>query len=132
AGYQQVFVFGDMDAGVDYLIGAIAGTPAKASAAAVEVTVGRAGAIERTPGPAELTAAITIRTNETPVGVASSPDGQTLYAALYDGSVVAHSADGAEKWRTQALREGAVLALSPKGDRLVVAGYPGVKVLDTA
>ena len=33
-------------------------------------------------------------------------------------------------WHTQALLEGCNLAVSPKGDRIAVAGYPGLLVLD--
>ena len=44
--------------------------------------------------------------------------------------MTAYGADGKEQWHTQALLEGCNLAVSPKGDRVAVAGYPGLLVLD--
>src|SRR5262249_29876098 len=79
--------------------------------------------------PAKLTVAQTIKLDDTPVGVGTSPDGKTVYMLCYDGRVMAH-ADGKQLWHSQALMEGCALAVSPKGDRLAVAGYPGLLVLD--
>ncbi len=80
--------------------------------------------------PAKLAVGQEIKLYDTPVGVGASPDGKTTYVLLYGGEVSAYGADGKEQWHTQALLEGCNLAVSPKGDRIAVAGYPGLLVLD--
>jgi hypothetical protein len=72
------------------------------------------------------------RVADWPVGLGASPDGKTLYVLTQGGTVAAYDTAGKELWKTPALLEGTQLAVSPKGDRLAVAGYPGVLVLETA
>ncbi|MBI4023547.1 MAG: hypothetical protein HY360_01110 [Verrucomicrobia bacterium] len=131
AGWQNVFVFGDADAGVAWLLAAIQGTtpPSPFSELAARITPKDATA----PAYAKkFSVAKTIPTYDTPVGIGASPDGRTTYVALYDGSVLAYDRGGKELWNTPALLEASALAVSPKGDRIAVAGYPGLLVLDAA
>ena len=129
AGWQNVFVLGDTDAGVTWLLGAIAGKAPAAKPIELRATVKVVPAVKPAFARA-LTIARQIKAYDTPVGIGTSPDGKITYVALYDGSVIAHDADGKELWTRQALLEGCDLAVSPKGDRLAVAGYPGLLVLD--
>lgn len=127
-GWEDVFVQGDLDAGVAWLLDAINGkvevktTELEAKIHAVEA--------KKTELPAKFSVGQEIKLNDTPVGVGSSPDGKTTYVLLYGGEVSAYGSDGKEQWHTQALLEGCNLAVSPKGDRIAVAGYPGLLVLD--
>lgn len=130
AGWQNVFVFGDTEAGVGWLLKAIQGniengtTELTATIAAAKAT--------REKLPSQFAVEREINTYDTPVGIGSSPDGTITYVLLFDGSVHAFDAAGKTLWSTPALLEGCALAVSPKGDRLAVAGYPGLLVLDAA
>jgi hypothetical protein len=127
-GWEDVFVQGDLDAGVAWLLDAING---KVDSKTVELEA-KINPVEakKTELPAKLVVGQEIKLNDTPVGVGSSPDGKTTYVLLYGGEASAYGADGKEIWRTQALLEGCNLAVSPKGDRIAVCGYPGLLVLD--
>jgi hypothetical protein len=85
---------------------------------------------KRTNYSTKLTVTQSIRMDDTPVGVGASPDGKTVFTLCHDGRVLAHDREGKQLWHTQALLEGCALAVSPKGDRLAVVGYPGLLVLD--
>jgi hypothetical protein len=129
AAWHNVFVLGDTDAGVAWLLDAVNGK------ARAEKAVPLTAAIKTVPAtraahPMKLTVAQTIKLDDTPVGVGAGPDGKTIYSLLYDGRVLAHDREGKQLWHSQALLEGCALAVSPKGDRLAVAGYPGLLVLD--
>ncbi len=119
---------GDLDAGVAWLLDAINGK-ADVKTTELEAAIKTVEA-KKTDLPAKLAVGQEIKLYDTPVGVGSSPDGKTTYVLLYDGSVTAYAADGKEQWHTQALLEGCNLAVSPNGDRIAVAGYPGLLVLD--
>ncbi|MFW6060607.1 MAG: WD40 repeat domain-containing protein [Phycisphaeraceae bacterium] len=129
AGWQSVFVFGDTDAGVDWLIEAMRGEaaqnkhPLDAQVTAVSLDVPKL--------PRQLHTRRTIELYDTPMGVALSADGQRTFVALYDGSVTAYGDGDAVQWQTAELLRAHTLALSPDGERLAVAGDPGVLVLDT-
>lgn len=131
AGWQNVFVLGDAEAGIAWLLEAIESeaVPAQPEALTPAVEVDAKG---QAPAPlrGQMRVDERLAFYDTPVGVGVSPDGQTRYVLLYDGSVTAHDSDGNERWRTQPLFEGATLAVSPTGDRIAVAGYPGLAVLD--
>jgi WD40 repeat protein len=127
-GWQNVFLFGDTDAGVNWLIATInGGAPAPAS---VEVASQIATGEPKASSVAKLEAGPSIKTYDSIVAVDSSADGQTMHVALYDGSVSAYDASGKQLWTTPVLLEGAAMRVNSKGDRLAVAGYPGVQVLD--
>ena len=127
-GWQDVFVEGDLYVGTQWLLNAIDG---KVDTKTVELEA-KIHAVEakKSELPAKLAVGQEIKLYDTPVGVGSSPDGKTTYVLLYGGDVSAYGADGKELWHTQALLEGCNLAVSPKGDRIAVAGYPGLLVLD--
>jgi hypothetical protein len=131
AGWQNIFVQGDTDAGVAWLFDAINGKMPEAKNVELTPEIRRTTS-KKTELPGKFTVKQEIKTYDTPVGVGSSPDGKVTYVALYDGSVAAHDATGKELWHINALLEGCALAVNPKGDRLAVAGYPGLLVLDTA
>ena len=129
-GWQDVFVLGDAQAGVDWLLAAIAGTATQGSAPLTgEVVAAAPRARTREAAP---TVAQRIACDDTPMGIASSADGQITYVLQYDGTVRAHDASGAIRWRAEPLIEGQALALSPRGDRIAVSGFPGVVMLDAA
>jgi hypothetical protein len=130
AGWQNIFVLGDADAGVAWLLDAIAGKPPREKAIRLPAVIKTVPAT-KTEYPAKFAVAQTIKLDDTPVGVGAGPDGKTIYTLCYDGRVLAHDRDGKQLWHAQALLEGGALAVSPKGDRLAVAGYPGLLVLDT-
>lgn len=131
-GWNNVFVLGDLDAGVAWLLDVLRGgvplnshvksTVLSATATVPEVKV------EKLPLSFEVVSEQ--RLYDTPVGVGSRPDGSVTYVALHDGSVTAFDANGKTLWETKALLEGCALAVSPKGDRVAVAGYPGLLILD--
>jgi hypothetical protein len=127
--WQNVFVLGDTDAGVAWLLDAIHGKLDNQEPTEMGYAVDIVPA-KKTEYPAKLAVAQTLKLDDTPVGIASSPDGKTLFTLCYDGRVLAHDRAGKQLWHTQALLEGCALAVSPKGDRLAVAGYPGLLVLD--
>ena len=127
-GWEDVFVEGDLDAGTSWLLDAINGK-VDSNTTELEATIKTVEA-KKTDLPAKFAVGQEIKLYDTPVGVGSSPDGKTTYVLLYDGSVTAYGADDKEQWHTQALLEGCNLAVSPKGDRVAVAGYPGLLVLD--
>jgi hypothetical protein len=129
AGWQNIFVLGDTDAGIAWLLDAIAGKQLRQKAIIVPATIKTVPA-KKTEHPQKFTVAQTIKLDDTPVGVGASPDGKTIFILCYDGRVLAHDRDGKQLWHSQALLEGCALAVSPKGDRLAVAGYPGLLVLD--
>ena len=129
--WQNVFVFGDGDAGVQWLLDTINGKVPAAAVADLKASVKPAGAKPQ-PLPGKITVAQEIGLHDAPAGVASSPDGKTTYAAMYDGTVCAFNAAGKELWRAQPLMDARALALNPKGDRLAVGGYPGMAVLNAA
>ena len=127
-GWEDVFVQGDLDAGIAWLLDAINGkADTKTTELEAKIKVAEA---KKTELPSKFAVGQEIKLYDTPVGVGSSPDGKTTYVLLYDGSVTAYGTDGKEQWHTQALLEGCNLAVSPKGDRVAVAGYPGLLVLD--
>ena len=127
-GWEDVFVQGDLDAGTAWLLDAINGkVDTKTTELEAKIKVAEA---KKTELPSKFAVGQEIKLYDTPVGVGSSPDGKTTYVLLYDGSVTAYGPDGKEQWHTQALLEGCNLAVSPKGDRVAVAGYPGLLVLD--
>ncbi len=127
-GWQDLFVQGDLNAGVAWILDVI---NAKLMENPVQLTATiEPGKGQKTELPAKLTVGQEIKLNDTPVGVGSSPDGKTTYVLLYGGEASAYGADGKAIWHTQALLEGCNLAVSPKGDRIAVAGYPGLLVLD--
>jgi hypothetical protein len=127
AGWQNVFVQGDLEAGTTWLLEAIQG---KAPAAAGDLKVQvRAAAAKPTSVP-DLAVARSVRVYDTPVGALASADGAATFVLLYDGSARALDKDGRDLWTARPLLLGSALALSPKGDRLAVAGYPGLAVLN--
>lgn len=129
AGWQNVFAFGDTDAAVDWLLAAINGKLPSDDSIGVQAKI-----IAAKPTARQLTRTLKVerelRTYDTPVGVEQNADGSVTYMALHDGSVAAYDKSGKPIWNTQVLLEGCALALSPKGDRLAIAGYPGLQVLD--
>ncbi len=127
--WQNVFVLGDADAGVTWLLDAINGKLKEEKPVELTPKVKTVPA-PKTEYPTKLAIAQTIKTDDTPVGIGASPDGNTLYTLCYDGLVFAHDRAGKQLWHSQALLEGCALAVSPKGDRIAVAGYPGLLVLD--
>jgi len=130
AGWQNVFAFGDTDAAVAWLLKAINGQ-IEARMTEVIASVKPAAAAKSSLGRFGVSNEIAVY--DTPVGLGVSPDGQTTYVVLYDGSVAAYDAAGKTRWETpRLLMDAATLAVSPKGDRLAVAGYPGIVVLDAA
>lgn len=130
AGWQNVFVFGDTDAGVAWLLKAMQGN-IENGASDLTATLAAAKATKEKL-PSQFAVEREIKTYDTPVGIGTSPDGKITYALLFDGSVHAFDAAGKTLWSTPVLLEGCALAVSPKGDRLAVAGYPGLLVLDAA
>ncbi|MHB0934800.1 MAG: WD40 repeat domain-containing protein [Armatimonadota bacterium] len=129
AGWQNVFVLGDMEAGVRWLLAAMAG---KATVPVRPVTgrVTPAHAV-KAPIPPALAVAQEIKLNDTPVGVAAGRNGVT-YVALYGGTIAAYDAAGKALWHTRPLIFAEDMELSPRGDRLAVAGYPGLLILNAA
>jgi outer membrane protein assembly factor BamB len=129
AGCQNVFVLGDIDAGVAWLLDAINGKVREEKPGELTYAVKSVPA-KTTEYPAKFTVPQAIKLDDTPVGVGAPPDGKVIYTLCYDGRVLAHDRDGKQLWHSQALLEGCALVVSPKGDRLAVAGYPGLLVLD--
>ncbi len=129
AGFHDIWVFGDVGAGVDWLLAAIEGKEPPASSKAVSANV-RAAPARAAKLPARFTVTQEIKLSDTPVGIGSSPDGGVTYVLVAGGSVSAHDSSGRVKWKTQALLQGGCLAVSPRGDRLAVGGFPGLFVMD--
>jgi hypothetical protein len=127
--WQNVFVLGDTDAGVAWLVDAVNGKHKVDKPVLLTPTVKTVSA-QKTVYPARFAVAQMIRMDDTPVGVGASRDGKTIFTLGYDGRVFAHDHAGKQLWHSEALLEGCALAVSPKGDRLAVAGYPGLLVLD--
>ncbi|HVS39187.1 MAG TPA: hypothetical protein VMS17_26755, partial [Gemmataceae bacterium] len=127
-GWEDVFVQGDLDAGVAWLLDSI-NAKVEPKPTLLEAKI-HAVEPKMTELSAKLAVGSEIKLIDTPVGVGASPDGKTTYVLLYGGDVAAYGADGNPQWHTQALLEGCNLAVSPKGDRIAVAGYPGLLVLD--
>lgn len=132
AGYEDVWAFGDTDAAVNWLLSAIAGNPAANSSLQRPVVTARPVTAPPTAYPGRFTVTQQIRSNDTPAGIGASPDGKTTYVLLAGGSVAAYDPGGKQLWQTPALQQGVALAVSPKGDRIAVAGFPGLSVLDAA
>jgi hypothetical protein len=132
AGWQNIFVQGDVDVGVTWLLGMIDGKKEEGpSVEKVNATVRTVpAAAEKLPRSLKVVSEKHLP--DTPVGIGTSPDGATLYVLLYDGTALAFDRDGKQLWKTQEPLEGGALAVSPKGDRVAVAGYPGLLVLDAA
>ncbi|MFW6060742.1 MAG: PQQ-binding-like beta-propeller repeat protein, partial [Phycisphaeraceae bacterium] len=128
AGWQSVFLFGNTEAGVNWLLKAIREKP-DGETRALSAHV-RPSALRAKELPRRFTVQRTIDLYDTPTGVALSVDGERLFAALYDGSVTAYGAEGEVQWQTDELLVAHTLAPSPDGRRLAVAGYPGVLVLN--
>ena len=128
--WQNIFVLGDTDSGVNWLLDAINGKAKAAKpvelkatvkpAAAKKMDIRRSSPSSRPSGPTTL-----------PSASAPASDGKTIFTLCCDGRAFAHDQQGKQLWHTQALLEGCALAVSPKGDRLAVAGYPGLLILDT-
>jgi hypothetical protein len=129
AGWQNVFVLGDTDAGVTWLLDAINGKLKDEKPTELTAVVKTVPA-KKTEYPAKFAVAQTIKLDDTPVGIGAGLDDKTIFTLCYDGRVLAHDTDGKQLWHSQALLEGCALAVSPKGDRIAVAGYPGLLVLD--
>jgi hypothetical protein len=131
AGFENVWVFGDAAAGVSWLLAAVDG-------ANVAAPANRVSAVTRPAIPARarlarrFTVTQELKLADTPTGIGSSPDGKVIYVLLAGGSVAAYDHKGRRIWSTPALLDGACLAVSPRGDRLAVGGFPGLLVLDTA
>ncbi|MGO8997756.1 MAG: WD40 repeat domain-containing protein [Polyangiaceae bacterium] len=130
AGFHNVWVFGDVQAGVDWLLSAIEGRPPGGDA---KMVVASTHAAPATPErlPQRFAVAQEIKLSDTPVGIGSSPDGKVIYVLLAGGSVTAYDTSGRALWKTLVLLQGGCLAVSPRGDRLAVGGFPGLLVLDT-
>jgi WD40 repeat protein len=130
AGWQNVFVFGDTEKGVRYLLDVMNGKTPTAQAPVA------ASAQKTTLAPvhklAPRTGIVTqqIRAGDTPVGVALSPDGAKSYSLLLDGTATAYDAAGKLLWQNRELLIGSVLALSPDGRRVAIGGFPGITILD--
>ena len=129
AGWQNVFVIGDINTGVAWLLDVING---KINNGFQKMTVSlKMGTATKPSLPATFTISQSIKTGDTPVSVALSSDKNTSYLLRYDGLVRAYDQTGKIIWETQGLLEGHKLALSPNGERLAIAGYPGLTLLDT-
>jgi WD40 repeat protein len=132
AGWQNIFVFGDTEKGVQYLLDVLNGKN-PAAQAPVEATVQKATlAAPRKLAPRTGSVTRQIRSEDTPVGVALSPDGTKSYTLLLDGTAAAYGATGKALWQNQELMIGSVLALSPDGQRVAIGGFPGITILDAA
>jgi hypothetical protein len=133
-GWNSVFVLGDAAVGVEWLVNCIEGKPAVSSykGIAANVSLGDASASARPTLPAQFSIRQEIKLRDTPVGIGASVDGKVTYVLEHGGAAAAYDGDGKAVWRTQALLEGGSLAVSPRGDRIAVAGYPGLFVLDAA
>ena len=129
AGFHNVWIYGDAAAGVNWLLAAIAGKEIAGERRAVPVTVRPAPATQAR-FPQRFSVAQEIKLWDTPVGIGSSPDRKVIYVLLAGGSVAAYGASGRPLWETKALLQGGCLAVSPRGDRLAVGGFPGLLVLD--
>jgi hypothetical protein len=135
AGWNDVWVFGDENAGVQWLLNAInnpqihEGESTRELNAALQPTP---RAKTQTAAPHTLSIVQQVNTPDTPVGVASSEDGKVLYLLQRDGTAAAYDAHGKVLWRQQTLLIGNDLALSPRGNRIAISGYPGLLVLDVA
>ena len=130
AGWQNIFIFGDIDTGIDWLIRQLAVDNNADPAQALKVTV-QAAPVSKPKALPALRLQKTISLTDTPVGVAASPDGSIGYLLEYGGTVRAIRDNGEVLWSTSALLEGSALALNADGTRLAVAGYPGLLVLDS-
>ena len=128
-GWQNVFAFGDVDVVVDWLLQAINGKAPDVTQD-IKVTAKPGAGIAKALPALQVT--LETRTFDTPVALAVHPDlaNGTNYVLLYDGTVIALGTNGKPLWSVKALLEGQALSVSPKGDRLAVAGFPGVQVLD--
>jgi outer membrane protein assembly factor BamB len=131
AGFHNVWVFGDLAAGVEWLLAAIDGKEPTPQAKTVPANA-RSASPTPAKGPPRFAVRQEIRVWDTPVGIGSSPDGRVTYVLLAGGSVAAYDASGRPLWNTDALLQGGCLAVSPRGDRLAVGGFPGLLVLDAA
>jgi hypothetical protein len=130
AGWENVFIVGNVAAGTEWLLATINGNPPQGAEAAVSASVQPAE--EAQAAPPALNVASEVKLYDTPVGVGVSADGSTTFVALHDGSVSAYDKDGKPLWNTPALMLAMDMKVSPRGDRLAIAGYPGVVVIDTA
>lgn len=132
AGWENVWVIGDAEVGTKWLLDAIVGKQDDDGNSAKALTASAsASAAAKTKPLRELSPAQQIKTPDTPVGIASSADGKTLFALQSDGAASAYDASGKVLWSNRELMIGSELSLSPRGDRVAVAGYPGILVLDT-
>jgi len=130
AGFQDVWAFGDLDIATQWLLNAIAG---KTDLPTAQVTA----AVKTTPAAPVISATRfnvkqEIKAGDTPVGVGSSPDGKTTFVLQAGGTAMAYDATGKMLWSSPVLLQGGALAVSPKGDRIAVGGFPGLFVLDAA
>ena len=129
AGFENVWVFGDVTAGVSWLLSAIGGTEPRAEPGRARASV-RPTKAPRARPPGRLAVAQEIKLWDTPAGIGASPDGKVIYVLLAGGSVAAYDQGGRQIWRRDALLQGGCLAVSPRGDRLAVGGFPGLLVLE--
>lgn len=132
ASWQNVWVFGDTDAGVKWLLTAISGSQGNDGDTAKNLVTTTQVPASKAVKPRSLVIAQQVKTGDAPVGIGSSPDGKVLYVLQADGSVAANDRTGKVLWQQQALLIGNDLAVNPRGDRVAVAGYPGLQVLDAA
>jgi hypothetical protein len=129
-GWNNVFILGDMQAGLEWLLMKIEGGPAVPPMELPAKVRPAEAARPALPGQFAIEQEIELR--DTPVGVGTSKDGKLTYVLEHGGIAAAYDADGNTVWRASVLLEGGALAVSPKGDRVAVAGYPGLFVLDAA
>ena len=131
AGFENVWVFGDAAAGTAWLLAAIEGKPLGRSSSIVTAQL-RAAAPKPVRFARRLVVTQEIKLWDTPTGIGASPDGSIVYALLAGGFVAAYDRAGRRLWETHALLQGGCLAVSPRGDRVAVGGFPGLLVLDAA
>jgi hypothetical protein len=131
AGFENVWVFGDSAAGVDWLLAAIEGKNAAEKTFAITARAAPRSAT-RPRFRERFVVGQEIKVGDTPVGIGTSPDGSILFVLLAGGTVAAYDGDGRRLWNTAALQDGECLSVSPRGDRIAVGGFPGLLVLDAA
>jgi hypothetical protein len=133
AGYEDVWAFGDVDAATNWILAAIAGNRTAPVENDLAIAVQSASATaDRQALPKTLAVSSEVKLIDTPVGIGISPDRKTTYVELLGGETFAYDAAGKVLWTAHPEIEGGALAVSPKGDRIAVGGFPGLAVLDAA
>ena len=131
AGFENVWVFGDVAVGVSWVLAAIEGRELAGESATVGASV-RPATSAPARMPKRFVVAQEIKLWDTPAGIGMGPDGKVIYVLLAGGMVAAYDGAGREVWSRRPLLQGGCLAVSPRGDRLAVGGFPGLFVLDAA